>query len=381
MSRVCPSTLQDARDVLAGATEAGQAVRIVGAGTKGGWGRPGADPELVLQTAGLDGVLEHNAGDLTAVLEPGVPLSRAQETFASRGQMFALDPWPGPQEQATIGGVLATGDSGPLRHRYGAARDLVLGMTVVLSDGTVARSGGQVIKNVAGYDLAKLFCGSFGTLGLIASVNIRLHPRPAATATAHGRSDDPAALARAALALAGAPLELEALDFIYQDGQGAVLAQLGGVQAEVRAQRVARLMSELELGPTEVVHDDEELWAIQRAGQRAQAPDRVLVHVAARPGGLAELLEVVRSCAARAVGRVALGLSYVEVELEALEGLLGALPAQATWTLLDAPASVRSQVDPWGEDLPEPTLELMRRVKARFDPAGTCNPGVFVGGL
>jgi hypothetical protein len=81
------------------------------------------------------------------------------------------------------------------------------------------------------------------------------------------------------------------------------------------------------------------------------------------------------------VGRVALGLSYVEVELEALEGLLGALPAQATWTLLDAPASVRSQVDPWGEDLPEPTLELMRRVKARFDPAGTCNPGVFVGGL
>src|SRR5207245_4432817 len=98
--------------------------------------------------------------------------------------MLAID--PPDRGGATIGGILATADAGPLRHRYGAPRDLVLGMTVVLSDGAVARSGGKVIKNVAGYDLAKLFCGSFGTLGLIASVNLRLHPRPAATVTASG---------------------------------------------------------------------------------------------------------------------------------------------------------------------------------------------------
>src|SRR5947209_13020278 len=176
-------SVDDAGRELAQASAAGRSVRIVGAGTKLGWGTP-TQPHLELHTAGLDRILEHNAGDLTAVLQAGVPLARAQEVFAAEGQMLALDPWLGTEREATVGGVLATADSGPLAHRYGAARDLVLGMTVVLADGTVARSGGQVIKNVAGYDVAKLFCGSYGTLGLIASVNVRLHPRPEAMATA-----------------------------------------------------------------------------------------------------------------------------------------------------------------------------------------------------
>src|SRR5579884_2563423 len=309
-SPVRPKTLQEARDALAAAAAAGRAVRIVGAGTKLNWGAPVRDPELELQTTGLDAVVEHNAGDLTAVLQAGVPLGRAQAAFAQSDQILALDPWLGPQEEATIGGILATGDSGPLRHRYGAPRDLVLGMTVVLSDGTVASSGGQVIKNVAGYDLAKLFCGSFGTLGLIASVNIRLHPRPPVTATAHGVSGDPATLARAALSLARAPLELEALDFSYQDGHGAVLAQCGGSQASARAERMAKLMSETGLESPQVSSDDTALWTAQRAAQRAQADDRAVAHVAVAPSRLPRLLEAVRSCAGRAVGRVGLGLSY-----------------------------------------------------------------------
>ena len=134
-------------------------------------------------------ILEHNVGDFTAVLEAGVPLAAAQAEFAEHGQMLAID--PALHDAATVGGVMAANDSGPLRHRYGSMRDLVVGTTVALSDGTLARSGGKVIKNVAGYDLGKLFCGSFGTLGLIVRVAVRLHPLPPATASAAGATGDP----------------------------------------------------------------------------------------------------------------------------------------------------------------------------------------------
>ena len=162
----------------------------------------------MLSTAGLNRILEHNPGDFTAVLEAGVPLAEAQDGFAGAGQWLALDPPDG----GTIGGLVATADSGPARHRYGGVRDLVIGITVVLSDGTVARAGGKVIKNVAGYDLAKLFAGSYGTLGLITEVAVRLHPLPPRTATLVGATDDPDRLAAAALALARRPLEATCLD-------------------------------------------------------------------------------------------------------------------------------------------------------------------------
>ncbi len=170
----------------------------------------------------LNRIVEHNVGDLTAVLEAGVPLARAQEAFAEEGQMLALDPplGRGSSRDATIGGVIATGDSGPLRHRYGAPRDLVVGMTVALSDGTIAKSGGKVIKNVAGYDIAKLFSGGFGTLGAILAVSVRLHPAPPKTATAVGDSLEPEGLAAAATKLAMAPLELDALDVAWRADRG-----------------------------------------------------------------------------------------------------------------------------------------------------------------
>ena len=151
-------------------------------------------------------------GDFTAVLEAGVPFAEAQELFGEHGQALAWD--PPDLGGATIGGIVATADSGPLRHRYGGVRDLVVGTTVVLSDGTIAKSGGKVIKNVAGYDLAKLFAGSFGTLGLIATISVRLHPDPAKTATVHGSSDDPDALQRAVAALTRLPLEADSLDVV-----------------------------------------------------------------------------------------------------------------------------------------------------------------------
>src|SRR5918911_1110702 len=196
---------------------------------------PGAEPEVEVQTGGLGRIREHNEGDFTAVLEAGVPMAEAQATFAAAGQMLALDPPLGEGDAATVGGVVATADSGPLRHRYGGVRDLVVGITVVLSDGTVAKAGGKVIKNVAGYDLGKLFAGSYGTLGLIASVAVRLHPQPSATATASGTTDDPERLLRVVLELARHPLEASCLDAAWHDGSGRVLVRWGGAAAARQA--------------------------------------------------------------------------------------------------------------------------------------------------
>ena len=205
-------------------------VRPRGGGTRP-WGPPGEG--TVLETAGLARIVEHNVGDFTAVLEAGVPLVEAQATFAAEGQMLAFDPPADPK--ATIGGAMATNDTGPLRHRYGGLRDLVVGTTVALSDGTLATSGGRVIKNVAGYDLGKLFCGSYGTLGLITRVAVRLHPLVPETASAVGGSDDAARLGEAAAVLAGRPLEADCLDVAWRDGAGKLLVRFAGAAAGEQA--------------------------------------------------------------------------------------------------------------------------------------------------
>jgi glycolate oxidase FAD binding subunit len=226
-----------ARDDFCGALreagERGAAVRFAGGGTRR-WGSPGREPAVELSTAGLDRVVEHNSGDLTAVLEAGVRLQKAQAAFAEAGQMLALD--PPDRDAATVGGLVATADSGPLRSRYGGVRDLVVGITVALSDGTVATAGGKVIKNVAGYDLAKLFAGSFGTLGAVLEVCVRLHPLPPATATAAAGSTDPVELGRLAHELAHAPLEHVGLDLRFGGGDGAVLVRFGGAACREQAE-------------------------------------------------------------------------------------------------------------------------------------------------
>ena len=153
-----------------------------GAGTKMSWAGPPQDPDLVLETGGLDRLLDHNPADMTASAQAGMPLRALQDRLAEAGQWLALDP-PTEPDGATLGGLLSTGESGPRRLRYGALRDLVIGVTLVLPDGAVAHAGGHVIKNVAGYDLSKMMYGSLGTIGLIAKVVLRLHPRPETSAT------------------------------------------------------------------------------------------------------------------------------------------------------------------------------------------------------
>src|SRR5688572_18121504 len=253
---------------------AGRAVRPVGGGTKLEWGSrpPGADAEgaVDLQTSALGEIAEHNVGEFTAVLGAGVRLADAQAAFAGESQMLALDPPLGAGDGATVGGMIATADSGPLRHRYGGVRDLVVGMTVILSDGTVAKSGGKVIKNVAGYDVAKLFAGSYGTLGLIATVAVRLHPLPGTNATAVATSGDPVRLAEAAAALASLPLEADCLDVSWDGDRGHLLIRFGGAAAAHQAGITADRMRPLGLADARAEAEDVEIWNRQRAMQRSE---------------------------------------------------------------------------------------------------------------
>ena len=373
-----PATPNEAAELLRTIAADKTPLRARGGGTKFGWGAE-CEPGAIISTESLGEVKEHNAADMTAVLGAGTPLAVAQKAFAESGQMLALDP-PLVGDAATIGGIIATNDSGPLRHRYKAPRDLVLGMTVALSDGTLARSGSKVIKNVAGYDIGKLFAGSFGTLGLIVEVIVRLHPLPRRTVTLVGESDDPKVLQAGSLDLGHAPLEVEALDVSWFDGSGRVLARFGGVAPEGQSATGRALLETAGLDVTETA-DDAVLWTEQRDAQRAGA-DELSVKVSALPGDLSEIVAVTKRLGGSLVGRAGLGLYWLRApsttQVDELRRELGAVARHCV--LLDAPGSVRAEADVWGE--PDPgMLRLMRAIKSRFDPAGVCAPGLHAGGV
>ena len=172
-----PSTADEVATVLRAAGEQGHAVVPVGGRTKTGWAAPPSACDVLLDLTGLDRVVEHTAGDLVVVAEAGVRLEALQAQLAEAGQMLALDP---PERGATLGGIVSANASGPRRLRYGTVRDLLIGVTVVLADGSTASSGGKVVKNVAGYDLGKLYTGAHGSLGVLVSTTWRLHPLPPA---------------------------------------------------------------------------------------------------------------------------------------------------------------------------------------------------------
>jgi glycolate oxidase FAD binding subunit len=272
---------------------------------------------------------------------------------------------------------MAANDSGPLRHRYGSMRDLVVGTTVALSDGTLARSGGKVIKNVAGYDLAKLFTGSLGTLGLIVRIAVRLHPQPTATATVTGATDEPDRLGAAAVALAGQPLEADSLDADWRDGRGRLLLRFGGAAAEHQAEVAAERLAAAGLEQVETEGDDGELWETQRARQRAGSAEDCVVKVSGRLTDLPAAARTAAEAGGSLVGRAGLGLYWLTVPGEGVDAVRGAL-APRTCTLLDAPEALRAKA--WAA--PEAgALAVMARVKERFDPARIFRPGTFVGGI
>jgi glycolate oxidase FAD binding subunit len=393
-----PADLQETAQALCELRHDCTPVRAVGGATKLDWaptapsppssgiGEPGASssscaPALAaLETGAMSAVLAHDHGDFTAVLQAGVPLATAQELFAEAGQRLALDPPLGSAASATIGGVLATSDSGPLRHRYGSARDLVIGTTVVLADGTIARSGGKVIKNVAGYDLGKLFVGSHGTLGLIAEVCVRLHPATSATVTLVGASDEPRQLAEAALALSRLPLEAECLDVSWRQGTGELLVRFAGSSALMRARGAAQL---LRLEAVTVEEDDEERWRAQRDLQRL--PGGAVIKVAGLPSELPLVLAAAERAGATLASRAALGISWLALPAGAnLPQRVATVQrelASCSCALLDGAEIVRQGVPRGAESHRggDGAAALMARIKARFDPDAAFRPGVVIG--
>jgi glycolate oxidase FAD binding subunit len=276
-----PASVDDLAATLRDAAAEGRRVSL---------GRPGGDVEVSL--AGLDRVLAHEAGDLTVTVEAGIRLSALRARLAPHGQELALDP-PG---DPTIGGCLAGDLSGPRRHRFGAPRDLLLGVTLVLADGTVANAGGTVVKNVAGYDLGKLVCGSAGRYAAIARASLRLHPLPTAAASVAIAVDEPGEAARLARALARSALIPTAADLEWP---GRLLLRFEGGEHGVAAQ-VAHAADLLGARPI-----DDAVWDEVRAYQASQQG-----RLSFAPGSLAELLAREPS----ALVRVGVGSAYVPYE-------------------------------------------------------------------
>jgi glycolate oxidase FAD binding subunit len=392
---VCPTGPAEAAEALTGGPD-GPRVVVRGGATKLDWGAPVEGVERVVDTAGLDRLVRHDPSDLTATVQAGVPLQRLQAELAEAGQWLALDPPPGDAagRTATVGGVLATADHGPRRLACGAPRDLVIGATFALADGTVARTGGNVIKNVAGFDLAKLLCGSLGTLALLIDVTVRLDPLPAATATLSAPAT-PGQAHALALALSDARLEPAAIDHTGQatgHDPGRVWVRFAARDAAVAAQRraaAADVAARHGLS-TEPVDDDEGLWADLVAGL-AGGDDETVVAVTTLPSLSAQVAEAVSAgaaaadVAARWHSHVALGLHRV--------ALSGAAPSEhaAVVRALRAAgfraelrrrvAGVDDHVDAWVDGELPSAWPLMRSVKHRLDPHRRFAPGRFFGGL
>lgn len=391
-----PADVAEASAVMQAAAAAGLAVVPRGTGSRLGWGSPPARCDLVIDMRQMNRVLEHASGDLVVQVQAGARLDQLAEVLAAAGQRLALDPPRG----GTAGGVLASAAAGPLRLRYGTGRDLLIGVTMIRADGTVARSGGKVVKNVAGYDLGKLFAGSQGTLGLIAEATFRLHPAPGAASYLTLDCAD-AAAADAAVAIAvDSPLAPSAAE-IDREARGApfgVGILLEG-DPDGLAERSARMSDLLSgkgsgtgSGPVGVSATQPPWWGLGAAA----AADGTVIRIAFWAGELASVLGSIDAAAGATGldpvvgGSAAAGVIYAAVGeaaapvpvaefVTALRAAVGsAQPPRGSVVVLQAPAQVRAAVDLWG---PVPALGLMRAVKDQFDPDHRMAPGRFAGGI
>ena len=348
-----PADERQTASVLRCANQAGLAVIPCGGGTKLDWGNPPRTADVVLSMRRQNQVIEHAWADLTVTVEAGCTIAELQRTLAQHGQRLAVDPlWP---ERATIGGILSTNDSGSLRLGYGAMRDLIIGVTLVLADGTIASSGGKVVKNVAGYDLPKLATGALGTLGVIRRAVFRLHPLPHNTKTLTIAADDAHEIQRVVSAILGAQLAPAAV----QVRNGNVDILLEGTLDGIAAQESAiNKFGNVKEGSPAVWNAREELWG-----------EGTMVKFTTLPSRISAASAPFSRFVIQATG---IGYAHFDGDLQALRTAMendgGSLTIFGKTTL-----------DAWGS--PGDALPLMRAVKEQFDPNGTLNPGRFVGGI
>ncbi len=400
-----PADVAEASAVMQAAAAEGLAVVPRGTGSRLGWGSPPARCDLVIDMRRMNQVLEHASGDMVVRVQAGTGMVQLAEVLGLAGQRLALDPPHG----GTVGGVLASAAAGPLRLRYGTGRDLLIGITVIRADGTVARSGGKVVKNVAGYDLGKLFAGSQGTLGLIAEATFRLHPAPAAASYLTLDCADAAAVEAVIAAAADSPLAPSAAEI---DRQSRAVPFRVGILLEgdpdglaERAARMSDLLNGSGSGAVAVSPSPPPWWGLGAAA----VADGTVVRIAFWAGELAAVLGVIDAAGQAAGldpvvgGSAAAGVLYAAVGegaapaavadfVTALRAAVGGPvtnsgqadgarpgpPSRGSVVALHAPAQVRAVVDLWG---PVPALGLMRAVKDQFDPDHQMAPGRFAGGI
>ncbi|HET7441126.1 MAG TPA: FAD-binding oxidoreductase [Terriglobales bacterium] len=379
-----PANAEEMSRVLKIATAAGLHVSPRGNGSKMEWGNPPRSADLIVSTRRLNRVVEHAWADMTATVEAGCTVAQFQQTLAQHGQRVALDPlWP---EQATIGGILATNDSGPLRIRFGSLRDLIIGITLALPDGTLAKSGGKVVKNVAGYDLPKLATGSLGTLGIITQAIFRLHPIFRESHTLTFSLPDRQAMSGLLLAILDSRLVPTGLQIRAGNGGGLhidIRFEGTSTGCDAQCEQIRQMAAELESGEARNVwNDTESLWSA--------AP--CVAKISLLPSELGAFLDNVKRfteplhLAWTAVVQ-GVGVGFLRVESESVAPLMGVLGELRQWlesrggslVLLRAPLKLKQEVDVWGSA--GDAMPLMKNIKARFDPAGTLNPGRFIGGI
>lgn len=380
---IAPADAHQVAAILRFAREQGLAVAPSGNGTKMSWGNPAA-PRIQLLMNRMNALREHSWQDMTCGVEAGCTWAAMQAELARHGQMVALDPlWP---MRATIGGIVATNDGGALRLRYGGLRDLIIGMTVVLADGTIAKTGGKVVKNVAGYDLHKLLTGSFGTLGVIADVNFRLHPVEAQSRTWTAEALDPSHFEAPLRAL----FDSQIIPFGVQIRMDAKQCALDVREAATPTclNQHAVLLAKF-FGTIPLRESSDAVWnARQELFDRAGA---TVLKASLLPSQLDSVLSLLRqwaqaenaeiSAAAHGNGLVNIALhaapdasiSLIERLRQELRTVGGSIVA------LQLPTELCGRIDVWGCD--SNALPLMREIKRRFDPDNILNPGRFAGNI
>ncbi|HET7387372.1 MAG TPA: FAD-binding oxidoreductase [Nocardioidaceae bacterium] len=384
-----PTTADQVAELMRACAAHDLAVVVRGHGTKLTWGRPPERADVIADLSGMDQVLDHAAGDLVAATQAGTRLADLQKVLAEQGQRLSVDETvPG----ASIGGTLATATSGPTRLAVGTPRDLLIGITVVRADGVVAKAGGRVVKNVAGYDLGKLMVGSFGTLAVVVDAHFRLHPLPAERrhlGVPIESADHAYQVAQAVLHAQVVPAAVE-VDWPSR-GAGTLTVQLAGIPEGV----AGRTATALELLGDAVTEDPTppEWWGsypwmdttVDAIGARATA-----LKLTFALSGLPAVLAAARDTPGAPVtlrGSAGVGVVYGAIApdcpVEAVREAVGRLRDTCTahggsLVVLDAASEVKQEVDTWG---PVSGLDLMRRVKHEFDPGRRLAPGRFVGGI
>jgi glycolate oxidase FAD binding subunit len=380
-----PATAEDVAAALKRASDERQSIVIRGGGTKMDWSRPATRVDAMLEMRGLNRVLAHDHGDLTATIEAGAPLRDVNAVLARQGQWLPLDP---PfADRATIGGLLASNDSGPLRHRFGTPRDLVIGVRLATTDGVLSKAGGKVVKNVAGYDLGKLVTGSFGSLAAIVSATFKLSPLPAASKTVVVETPDLSALGLIVRQVMSSQLEPMAFDIVvHRSTAFTALLRFASLPVVVDAQ-VDQLLAAVKgrVTSSQIVDGDAEraLWR-DRVTRMWDEPGAI-VRASWLPSEIAAVVGAVDVAAAQAdcvpptlVGRAAVGAGLLRIDgddaaqARAIDGLRRSRHLGNVVIVRGSP-ELKALVDVWGSmGDRQPLLESLKRA---FDPNGVLNAG------